>query len=656
MPLVLAVLIFFQAANAGEIVKPDFNQTFDAVEHSTNPPDLYGSLSKCFENICGKESTSPSEEDPDRDRRLRPVRDSLKAYIESGEALRKIFRDAVNRSAGKGEPIPVTSRSALMGLVGEMREPMKELALGALQNGTVKEADAQQLAHEKWDDEGGIGENLSKLFVKLAKDNRIVVTTMNELGAPYKYKFIYPNDDFQSAARRDLQETAQAVRRAPQMVRDLLKTVDLENQLQMYSRKHAPRESFVDELEGAQIQAVTDRIQWILRTHSASQSTPRLARNLHHLQTAKVRDVLTSVGENFEMPEEEKDDLPEAVTKMPMGDLARNWILNMGLNNSPADKPVDPYYKPDLNFSNLSMAYASCVIELAESEMNLPEETDLKKFREALPQLRASIKEGLKGKFSHQTSAAIGKFVDNVQFSPPPAREGFLENARRFLDGKSKFRMRAVQEYRKNPERGLLMVSTEGEEIEGTIGHQLQRVCRSLVYRPVRDNTVQSLGAVAVGSKSVKRRQFGDGACAHEVGHGLFHLLSTGAGISAESGKKFSDSKQCLVDGHRKYFDGIAVKNFKKPDEEKDKRSRDHYLSEDFADMVAAVSAPKGNFWCESGMPGTDLENYWNEKQYPVHSVSSFRLLNIETNSARKLDPSCAKFLGDSKADIKKCL
>lgn len=593
------------------------------------------------------------------DRQIKPLRQALEAYIKSSSAQSKAIGQLLEDLAN-GERWRPSDAFALSDYVNQMRDPVEESAAHYLQTGNV-----DPIVFEKFKDQitSEQGERVGTIVAHaraLASDRRLIATGLNELGSAYKYRFIYPRLDFQSAARKDLAEALRDLEKAPAVVREVAEKSGVAAELRARIQRNRDPNALIDEVEGAEIQKVTDRVQWLVRAQRQSEKTPGLRRQMTDQSLDRIlgadKERLKKAAEIYKSLQQNLDD---GLAEMSFRDLSTAYWQNqmwvaMSANAKKYGMPESEASKPRLVLSPVGQVYGACVDNITNSMRTLPDKKSIDKFRRDLPMIRSSVKKGLKGRLSSHTQKIVDKYIDDLQFSPPPAKETFLQSAVDMIKRHTAIQENGLAAFRHDREAGLLIL---GEQGAGAPHEGLAKICQTLTYRQVRDNTVTSLGAVAVGSAAISNPHFGHGVCAHEIGHGVFHMLSVNPGVSGESKKKFEESKKCLTDLHKPFFDSLEGATAGLPADRKDVRPRDYFLVEDFADLISGMSAPGPNYWCQPNL-GTDLG-------YPVietggrpdpHSLQTFRVLNVEANSSRGIPRQCNDYLKAAGYQMKKCL
>ena len=400
---------------------------------------------------------------------------------------------------------------------------------------------------------------------------------------------------------------------------------------------------------------MTDRIQWVLRAAQNLGNDRQLARAVSTQSLKEIHDLL--LANSASVANWTSENLDPGVKALSMEELMQEYLIN-ALAAQDKSGGLVKSYQPKIQFNKVSKVYAECVESLSTSESNLPEDKEIESFMKGVPALRSKIKKALNGRFSTVTQAVLNQYIDDVQFSPPPSKINYLQNVIGYLKERANQKRRALETYLHDPDKGLLLMGTGSDENTGSVAEQLGMICKRLTYRPIRDNTLTALGAVAVGSQAIKNPNFAVGVESHEVGHGLFNVLSTSKTVSEHSRKIFADAKSCLLARHKDLFDKIDAINVTRQEDQRDHRPRDYYLNEDFADTIAGIVTPRPNFWCPMLFPGTDLEDVtMHSEDVPEnHSRDTFRIFNIEVQSGREMDSSCKEFLKANNFDLKKCL
>ncbi len=582
---------------------------------------------KCITQICPKISeqrTKPNENpfDPkfkNLEARLRKTKLALKRAMASEVALESEHPDWLKKMFAtdlKGTP---SFRLATLGAFAE--KDVKRL-IEENNFGSPTKLSSEQISnlHNKFSilsfkDR----ELLISLIEKLVTDKRVQFIGISDLGAPYRYKKQFPNLTFQEAARRDLEETNALLSKTSPEVKLAIQQAGLQSLL----RHEMSSSNFVDELKGQEILRITDQIQMTIAIHNFTPDKSFADRMLAQLN--KVRKT---------------SDKPSTV---PM------QALSKGIEN----KRLKDLMYTQWKLNKTDQLYFNCMYSIAVSAVSLPTPDEVSKFNTGLPGLRAKIAAAIRGKYSHISGQILDQFISTVSVFTPPSNlnylDGVVSTLNVFAGQADTVRAAGATDFRNGAAAEQLSGHNESTGIE-----EIQKLCRKVSYHPVRDNTVTALQAIAVGSDSVKDEGFGLGTTAHEFGHSFKSILNTDPRVSSESRGLQKKTESCLTDLHKDFFLRLADHNKGLSTALKDPRQPNHFLEEDYADLVSALVPQVNNSICHLGPDGLSLGA--NLPNLDRHSSTLFRALSVEAASGRKLPAECKQFLETNGISIKKCL
>lgn len=501
---------------------------------------------------------------------------------------------------------------------------------------------------------------MSTYLREVVQDRRLRSSSLLRFGAPYKYRNAFPNLNYQEAVRTDLRETAQMLASAPPYIREAAKKMGIQIELTRLNARFVTQREFSDEMTGRQVSRVTDEVRWLMAGANFRARNPELSQRLSSGMEQAWRDYqkVTEGEYTYQMVIDKLDPrlkglTPVEITKLAAaGDLARYYDTN----------PIPGVIVQNPPANHLSQTYAKCMQTIAATASSLPTASQIAGFQKRVPEIRRNLKRSLAGKFSSHSAGLINSYVDNVQITPPPAKDSYIRNALAELRSRTSANRESLALMDKDPTSAALRISIEdpdrGDDFPSTLGN----ICSRISFQPVRDATVTSLGAAYAGSESVRLADFGRGVTSHEIGHGIGHLFEKQPNMSGESRKKYEGVASCLAEMHKKYFDRAETINPNLPEDQRDPRPRDAYVNEDFADATAAPTSAKPNFACYLLARADDVR--WDmfdpmdmkKDLKGSHSSELMRVLHVETASGRPLAPQCKQWLEQNSFDIKKCL
>ena len=109
---------------------------------------------------------------------------------------------------------------ALAQYTGVMSRPMKSLAMASLQGGALDPEKARKFIAKIFKDSRRIVEKNDRKGAGTLQGPRLLATELDDLGAAYKYRYLYPDLDFQKAVRNDVGETLKSLKTSPKALRD----------------------------------------------------------------------------------------------------------------------------------------------------------------------------------------------------------------------------------------------------------------------------------------------------------------------------------------------------------------------------------------------------------------------------------------------------
>lgn len=613
-------------------------------------------LQQCLKKMCPRKTKhAPSVNAREVNQALAPLQKALKEYINATRDVYGLASEFRRRASEEGLfERPEMQLLTLKAIHQKYTESFVRSEYLKLNPNAQETADGmRQIFGQVLDPKDS--EHIAQQWLAIYQDRRLQASALNKEGAPFKYKHAYPDLGYQESVILDLNETRALLERAPAHLRDVIRDMGLSKDLQRLHQRFVRNREPSDELTGRKVSVTTDEARWLIRMDEVLRKDPEFGERLAR-QLKKGRD-----SSQVEVPVESVEPLDARVSVLKpneaaLAELSYENLRQLGFQTQPLPGTV-LVHEP---LNSVSESYMNCMSGLAATYQNLPSAPEIQKFKRQLPQIRKGIKAGLRGKFSTASSGAIHAFVDRVQIHPPPTRESFLKNALLELQSRAADNRNFVTMARNNLARAVLRQSIVDPDEGKSFPQTLSNVCRGLSFRPVRDHTIGSLGAVAMGSNAIRDLHFGRGVAAHEIGHGLSDQLAQGKGISDESRKKYAAASSCLANLHKKYFDRAEKINARLPEAERDPRPRDAYVEEDFADVVSALSAPAPPFACslyQDGMVWNDYDpSDMNLDKRGSHSARLFRIFHVETASGRTLPPQCRDWLAQNEFDMKKCL
>lgn len=465
------------------------------------------------------------------------------------------------------------------------------------------------------------GEAVVELFSKISQEPRVAVIALSDFGAPNRYKRQYPNLSYQDAVKKDLVEAQEALKNAPAELKRIFQLAGLDQEIEKKIKKTNDKSLPIDELEGQDIMRVTDSVQQLVAISKHTKSDPQLA--------VRIAKVLVDSKRSGSSQNEKIKVLPALAAG-----FEKKKLLDMANV-----------------FSGSERLYQNCLFQIANSFLTLPSEEQNKNFTAQLPEMRNQIKAAIKNKYSHVSGKILNDIVDTVSVYSPPSKEKYLENVLEQLKSKIN-RTNIIRETGDRNISDAAIIGSLGDQ-SMTDQAEIEKTCKNLSFHPVRDNTISLLGGISAGSDCVKHKDFGIGILAHELGHNFMHTLNSDKRISQESREKQKKVESCLVGLHTGFFEKLKKHNQNQPSDKQDKRKDDHYVSEDYSDVIGAITAQGANFWCEFQPDGSA----WSPLDATdPHSSDLFRLIHIETASGRTLPQECVQFLKSNNYELKGCL
>lgn len=243
-------------------------------------------------------------------------------------------------------------------------------------------------------------------------------------------------------------------------------------------------------------------------------------------------------------------------------------------------------------------------------------------------------KEVLDPVLSVHTKKMLNSVIDNSFFSMPKNRETFHQYFMDELRAKTKSSAAVAGEYEamikngKHKELTLLNIRLYADNY--TLDKhfkEAQQFCDKFKIETIKDNAMTSTGQIEVSWVSARKPELGKAIMLHELGHIAFGSIDSEKS-STESRKHFKEIRQCLAGNHP---DGVASQK---------------YVSEDWADLIAAKGAGRENSNIGCGLNGQKDNKYTNltlgtPESKDVHSTDFFRALSYHKAQNGKLPSAC---------------
>lgn len=563
----------------------------------------------------------------DLDSQLMPIKLALKKMLLAEAALEK---DQNNRNFVKefqNKSLPATPEVNLAIVNSMIREYLNRLTKARLLNSLNSSSVLNKYEKElvklysillNPDDSSTV----AAAVIKMSQDKRVAATGANDLGAPYRYKKQYPDLDYQKAVKRDLEETKQALGAAPREVKEVARLAGFDTKLNE-QMEFTDSNRMVDEIDGQEIAKTTDQIQNMILLYKHISGSPELGQRAFKKQL--------ELNKNMEY-------------KKPL-------VLDH-LTDNIEKKSLKDLLLPSPNNSKSELLYKDCLYSFAESTITLPSKNELDQFRVKLPEMRKTIEKAIQGKYSHVSGQILDEFIQKVPVYLPPEKDNYLSRLESQLNTRAQRSEYILNLRNKNILEASVIEALDDDEYSSRLDIKILKVCKNLSFRPVRDNTVVTIGGVMLGADSVKNEAFGLGVLAHELGHNMQDILNTNPEVSEESRTKHQKVERCLINQHQPFFNKLSKYNENKPQALQDARKPDHFLDEDYADLIGAA-ASDSNFYCEFGPDGLSWGPSSGDKD--THSSGLFRVLHIEAASNRKLPEKCQQLLQLNNYSLKKC-
>jgi len=290
----------------------------------------------------------------------------------------------------------------------------------------------------------------------------------------------------------------------------------------------------------------------------------------------------------------------------------------------------------------------SCKMYYFLNKRLLPNSSDIEQLNREITRSKESVKSEFISRFPAAVRKAMTAAVDGTDFILPPTK-GDFEKA--FADHLIQ-RRNAITEER----RLTLQISQDDLKsvlvavlpaLEDKYVRSSNDFCDSFKYWPMSDANYTGFGSVilsystAAGKPDSKRKTI-----MHELGHSISKAMKSDQAMHPQ----FEKIAQCLDGQH---VEELPDHTWRLSSEQKakDPKTLGPYIEEDFADLVAAVSAKRAenNPWCQFIMTDDKRLDYSESSLQAAdddpHSSQIFRLLHFEYLEKCSIPPACEKYL-----------
>lgn len=571
---------------------------------------------------------SPENQDLDKDlAALKPaLKDMINVFAEFSKKKRELSEKILSGA------LPITSSLGLVTMSSLVSKALTSIpAKMVLDNELGISKSARQAI--KNDTVGVFGQDDSSAYAeflsKILKDSRATIGRLNEFGAPNRYKKQYPNLSYQQAISQDLNDTQDVINNSSQELKNIFQLTGLDREIaEIKKRADDPTRPF-DEIEGQDIARITDSANQLIAISKFTKEDPNLPERI----TKKLFDISRRTDKG------PKNHLAPILLPVSL-DIEKKKISDI-IMQSFSHKS-----------SESDTLYQNCLSGISRSFLTLPTIKQKNVFMEKVPEFKSEFKRALKGKYSKVSTKILTDMIDSTSIYPPPSKENFLRESLNRIKSITERKNEIMKASEKNIVDVAIVDAIESSTFASD-KEEVEKICKNLSFHPVRDNTISVLGGITVGSNSITNRDFGLGTLAHEFGHNVQHTLSVDKNISEESRRKQENVESCLVILHKDFFEKLKMYNQSVLPEKQDQRKPDHYLSEDYADLISALTAKNNNFICEFQPDGAA----WSPMDATdKHSADLFRLFHVAIASGRMLPQECIQFLNTNKYKLKECL
>ncbi|GEM_PF-7008460 len=613
--------------------KPTGAKTIEIFEDYA-PMEQYQLKEKCIKQICPNiartRNKSAAEQSPFHashqiDAKIARLKETLAALFTEVAGLASDHKQWTDQFLKTN--IEITDNLAVAGLSSLIENDLSSLAKGRI----GKKPSEIDIAKDKSDlltKYSGFldptdAKKLAEFVSAMSTDSRIASTGANYLGAPYRYRMQYPNLNFQNAARQDLKDATAALKSASENVRALAKMTRVDIDLVRKTQNYFSSQTLIDEIEGQDVVRITDQIHRIIVVDNLTKSDREFPKRI--------------LGKFLQLSKASPPPTTEKLNELSSG-FSKNKLMDM------FTVAKQPTKSDDL--------YRNCLFGFATSAVTLPQKSEIENFNRNLPQMREQIKNAVKGKYSHISGKILDDFIQNTPVFLPPTNESYLSS----VEANLKSEIERIKHIRRVGNKSIsdaatIEVFSQSGELTNPEG--VKALCNRFNFHPVRDNTVTTLGGVALGSESIKDQKFGLGVLAHEMGHNFRTILKNDSRVSSESRDKHVKVESCLSQLHEPFFQKLDRFNSTRSAETKDPRTKFHFVSEDYSDLIGSKVLSDRNFVCEMGPDGMSLGS--NSGDLDTHPSLLFRMLHVEAASGRKMPPECKEFIDLNGYNLRSC-
>jgi hypothetical protein len=256
--------------------------------------------------------------------------------------------------------------------------------------------------------------------------------------------------------------------------------------------------------------------------------------------------------------------------------------------------------------------------------------------------------------FSKKSQAILNSAIDSIKFKFPKTRDQIIHSVKSRFEALDKANSEYINKNMKRPvsmynSEDLLEFYSYSRWTAQELFKDLEEAIGKVNLCPFEDQAYRDYFGIEVSAASLKGPESGLFVLKHEIGHLLMNALKTSE-ISEESKAIFGKIGECL---DKRY-------------QEEPNYKRNHYLSEDWADLVSGSTfeneSLNGACALLSKTERDSVTKYEvglnSNTDSDPHSAALFRVLHVEQLMKGKLPPKCEKALDllSTPPDFSSCL
>lgn len=282
----------------------------------------------------------------------------------------------------------------------------------------------------------------------------------------------------------------------------------------------------------------------------------------------------------------------------------------------------------------------NCLASYGQITAALPEKKGLDQAKKLSNEVRESLSESAFSELSSSSRDFLNATLAKVDVYLPKeramAQEDFLQEIeQRIKDLKEDSNFSDSQNL-----IGFYDLASDGWDPEESFRKSFS-YCKESRLPYLSDKAMAGRSVIWASWQSLKNPQLGRSVMAHEFGHIADFLLQS-KGASDESAKSHRATRACLAEMHPEAKGEHA----------------DHFVGEDYADLVSATTFADTNIGCLLYRPEHENPILKNQNEEDTHSSNFFRALHAEQVRTGKLPKVCQEALkaAGNTTDFGSCL